>query len=50
MFQGSMVALATPMTATGELDKSALEALVGFHLDAGTDAIVFPMVGISIPL
>lgn len=40
MFQGSMVALATPMTATGELDKSALEALVGFHLDAGTDAIV----------
>ncbi len=40
MFQGSMVALATPMTATGELDKSALEALVAFHLDAGTDAIV----------
>lgn len=35
-----MVALATPMTATGDLDKSALEALVGFHLDAGTDAIV----------
>ncbi len=40
MFQGSMVALATPMTETGELDKPALEALVGFHLDAGTDAIV----------
>ncbi len=40
MFQGSMVALATPMTATGDLDKSALEALVAFHLEAGTDAIV----------
>ncbi|WP_299877407.1 4-hydroxy-tetrahydrodipicolinate synthase [uncultured Cocleimonas sp.] len=40
MFQGSMVALATPMTTTGDLDESALEALVGFHLDAGTDAIV----------
>ncbi len=40
MFQGSMVALATPMTPTGDVDKSALEALVEFHLDNGTDAIV----------
>lgn len=40
MFQGSMVALITPMTATGEVDESALEALVGFHLDNQTDVIV----------
>lgn len=40
MFQGSMVALATPMTSTGDVDKSALEALVAFHLDNNTDAIV----------
>lgn len=40
MLQGSMVALATPMTATGEVDKPALEALVAFHLENETDAIV----------
>lgn len=40
MFQGSMVALATPMTPSGDVDKSALEALVAFHLDNKTDAIV----------
>ncbi len=40
MFQGSMVALITPMTATGEVDEAALEALVGFHLDNQTDVIV----------
>ncbi|MCL4112757.1 UNVERIFIED_CONTAM: hypothetical protein GTU68_021775 [Idotea baltica] len=40
MFQGSIVALATPMTATGDVDKLALEALVGFHLENGTSAIV----------
>lgn len=40
MFQGSMVALITPMTASGDVDEAALEALVGFHLDNQTDAIV----------
>ena len=40
MFQGSMVALATPMTPSGEVDKPALEALVDFHLENHTDAIV----------
>jgi len=40
MFQGSMVALVTPMTPTGDVDKAALEALVAFHLENGTDAIV----------
>lgn len=40
MFRGSMVALVTPMTIAGEIDEQALEALVGFHIDQGTDAIV----------
>jgi len=40
MFQGSMVALATPMTPAGDVDKMALESLVAFHLENGTDAIV----------
>ena len=40
MFQGSMVALITPMTAAGEVDEAALERLVGFHLDNNTDVIV----------
>ena len=40
MFQGSIVALITPMTPTGEVDNAALEALVAFHIENGTDAIV----------
>jgi 4-hydroxy-tetrahydrodipicolinate synthase len=40
MFRGSMVAIITPMTATGTVDEAALEALVAFHLENGTDAIV----------
>ena len=40
MFQGSMVALITPMTPAGEVDESALKQLVEFHVDQGTDAIV----------
>ena len=40
MFRGSMVALITPMTVDGSIDEQALEALVGFHIDNGTDAIV----------
>ncbi len=40
MFRGSMVALITPMTASGDVDEAALEALVAFHLENGTDAIV----------
>ncbi len=40
MFRGSMVALITPMMADGSIDEPALEALVGFHIDNGTDAIV----------
>ncbi|ALP52405.1 4-hydroxy-tetrahydrodipicolinate synthase [Candidatus Tenderia electrophaga] len=40
MFHGSMVALVTPMQVDGSLDYAALERLVEFHIDNGTDAIV----------
>lgn len=40
MFHGSMVAMITPMTEDGSVDEAALEALVAFHLENGTDAIV----------
>ncbi len=40
MFRGSMVALVTPMTDDGAIDETALEALVEFHIENGTDAIV----------
>ncbi|MFQ5587765.1 MAG: 4-hydroxy-tetrahydrodipicolinate synthase [Nitrospiria bacterium] len=38
-FQGSIVAIVTPFKA-GRVDEEALEALVEFHLAAGTDGIV----------
>ncbi len=40
MFKGSMVALVTPMTTDGAIDEEALAALVEFHIQNGTDAIV----------
>lgn len=40
MFTGSMVALVTPMTTTGEVDWTALDALVEWHIAEGTNAIV----------
>jgi len=40
MFEGSMVALATPMLDDGEVDSAALADLVEFHVESGTDAIV----------
>lgn len=40
MIAGSMVALVTPMDARGNLDWPALEKLVEFHLQQGTDALV----------
>jgi len=40
MFHGSMVALVTPMKSDGAVDNAALDALVDFHVDNGTDAIV----------
>ncbi len=40
MFQGSMVALVTPMLDDGSVDDAALADLVEFHVESGTDAIV----------
>lgn len=40
MFQGSMVALVTPMRADGAVDEDSLRELVEFHVENGTDAIV----------
>lgn len=40
MFQGSMVALVTPMQSDGSVDDAALVQLVEFHLKNGTDAII----------
>lgn len=40
MLKGSLVAIATPMDASGALDLAALRALIEFHIEEGTDAIV----------
>ena len=40
LFQGSVVALVTPMDSHGEVDFENLKKLVEFHINAGTDAIV----------
>ena len=40
MFQGSMVALVTPMLGDGLVDDAALADLIEFHIESGTDAIV----------
>ena len=39
-FTGSIVALVTPMTASGEVDWPALDSLVDWHLESGTNGIV----------
>lgn len=40
MLTGSIVALVTPFTQQGNVDYNALEELVNWHCEAGTDAIV----------
>ncbi|MBF0471358.1 MAG: 4-hydroxy-tetrahydrodipicolinate synthase [Gammaproteobacteria bacterium] len=40
MFQGSMVAIVTPMLEDGSYDRAAMERLVERHINSGTDAIV----------
>ena len=40
MFQGSMVAMVTPMHADGAIDDDSLSRLVEFHIESGTDAII----------
>jgi 4-hydroxy-tetrahydrodipicolinate synthase len=40
MIQGSLVALVTPMQASGEVDFDCLKRLVDWHIEQGTDGIV----------
>ena len=40
MLKGSIVALVTPMSANGDVDWAALEALVEWHVASGTHGIV----------
>lgn len=40
MIKGSIVAIVTPMNADGSLDMTAFRALIDFHIEQGTDAIV----------
>lgn len=40
MFQGSMVALVTPMQPDGTVDKKSLHDLVEWHIAEGTDAFI----------
>ena len=40
MLRGSIVALVTPMLPSGDIDWVSLAALVEYHVDAGTSAIV----------
>ena len=40
MFKGSLVALVTPMSGDGAIDYPQLEALIDFHVEQGTDALV----------
>lgn len=40
MIKGSIVAIVTPMHEEGSLDLSSFRALIDFHIEQGTDAIV----------
>lgn len=40
MFQGSMVAIVTPMLPNGDIDYPAFDRLLEWHVKSGTDAIV----------
>jgi 4-hydroxy-tetrahydrodipicolinate synthase len=40
VFEGSLVALATPFDAQDRVDDAALKRLVEFHVEAGTDGLV----------
>jgi 4-hydroxy-tetrahydrodipicolinate synthase len=40
MFQGSIVALVTPMQADGAIDEDSLQRLVDFHVENNSDALV----------
>ncbi len=39
-FRGSIVAMITPFTEDGKIDKAGVEKLINFHIENGTDAIL----------
>ncbi len=39
-FKGSMVALVTPFTKSGEIDEKSLKELINWHIESNTDGIV----------
>ena len=40
MFQGSMVALVTPMREGGDIDEDSLQGLIDFHVENHSDALI----------
>ena len=40
VYQGSIVALVTPMSNQGDIDENALRQLVRWHIDSGSDGLV----------
>jgi 4-hydroxy-tetrahydrodipicolinate synthase len=40
MFRGSLVAIVTPMSESGEVDYAAFEALLDWHAEQGTDGVI----------
>ncbi len=40
MFKGSMVAIITPMQVDGSIDKKAMQALIEWHIQSGTEGII----------
>ena len=40
MLQGSLVALVTPMEANGDVDWTALDGLIEWHIESGTHGLV----------
>ncbi|PCH60902.1 MAG: 4-hydroxy-tetrahydrodipicolinate synthase [SAR86 cluster bacterium] len=40
MIEGSIVAIVTPMNASGDIDYQAFDSLIEWHIDSGTDALV----------
>ena len=40
MFQGSMVAIVTPMNSDGSLDIKSFKGLLDFHIECKSDGVV----------
>ncbi|AFN36233.1 4-hydroxy-tetrahydrodipicolinate synthase [Taylorella equigenitalis] len=40
VFKGSLVAMITPMTPTGDIDREAFKRLIDWHVEEGSDALI----------